>query len=59
MNIELTIYNLITKQTFTKVFDDLYRVRDFVRKCKYSKKIRIIGQTGYETESQLRFVNYY
>jgi hypothetical protein len=59
MNIELTMLNLTTNKTFTLNFSDLYRLRDFVRKCKYSKKVKIIGQFGYETESQMRFVNNY
>ena len=34
--------NLINGKTFKKGFSSYYAISSFVRKCKYSKKIRII-----------------
>lgn len=59
MNIELTILNLKTNKVFTLSYNDIHKVKAFINKCKYSKKIKIIGQYGYETESQLRYANGY
>lgn len=40
---EVTCRNLKTSEVFTLPFNNEYSVRKFVRKCKFSKKVRILG----------------
>lgn len=41
---KLTILNLLTNETFTKYIKNEYFLRQFKRKCKYSKKVMIISE---------------
>ena len=43
----VTVLNLITKQTFDKIFSSPYLARKFISKCKYSKRVRVIGTSGF------------
>lgn len=54
---EVTCLNLTTNQTFTKYFDSIVEQRKFVIKCKYSKKIRVIG-ISCQTQSEYKYVKY-
>lgn len=40
---KVDIINLTNKKSFTKTFDSPYLMNKFIKKCKYSKKIKIIG----------------
>ena len=40
---KLDIINLANNKIFTKTFDSPYLMNKFIKKCKYSKKIKIIG----------------
>ena len=40
---EVTVLNLETGETFREPFKSLYFLEQFKRKCKYSKKLRIIA----------------
>lgn len=40
---EVELLNLDTKKTFTKVFWSEYLKDNFVRKCKYSKKVKVLS----------------
>ena len=58
--IKITLLNLLNGQVFEKVFEyDLDAIKTFIRKCKYSKKVEIIGQSGYECEEHYRYANGY
>lgn len=57
--ITIRAYNCEVHQEFTLKFKDMYKLRKFIRKCKHSKKIKILAQYGYESEEQLKFVNDY
>ena len=41
---ELVIINLVNKKKFTKIFNSEYLKNEFKNKCKYSKKIKVIGE---------------
>lgn len=43
---EVTVLNLISNMTFTKTFSSPYLAQAFIRKCKYSKKVRVIATSG-------------
>lgn len=57
--ITIRAYNLESNQEFTLKFKDMYKLRKFIRRCKHSKKIKILAQYGYESEQQMMFVNDY
>ena len=38
--------NLITGELFDKEFDSPYKLRNFINKCSYSKKIKVLGYTS-------------
>ena len=40
---EVNCINLVNNQRFTKYFYDYLAMQKFIRKCKYSKKIKITG----------------
>lgn len=40
---EVTVLDLAKHITFIKCYDSLYKLEQFKRKCKYSKKIQIIS----------------
>lgn len=40
---EIECLDLINNKVFTKVFYSIKKKNDFIRKCKYSKKIKVIG----------------
>ena len=40
---EVTVLHLETGETFREPFKSLYFLEQFKRKCKYSKKLRIIA----------------
>jgi hypothetical protein len=40
---ELICLNLTNNKRFTKVMDNYIQKEKFVRKCKYSKKIKIVA----------------
>lgn len=42
---EIELINLETNKRFTKIFWSEYLKRNFVRKCSYSKKVRIVSIT--------------
>lgn len=44
---EVTVLNLLTKATFIKTFASPYLARKFLAKAKRSKKIRVIGTSGF------------
>lgn len=44
---EVTILNLENGKKFTKTFDSLYFLKQFERKCKKSKNIKIIAISKY------------
>lgn len=47
-------FNLLTAESFTLEFEDVYAQRKFLRKLKYSKKIKCIGwETGSPSEDEL------
>lgn len=41
--ITITLRNLKTGEVFDKVFTSPYLARVFVNKCRFSKKVRVIG----------------
>lgn len=45
---EITLLNLKTNSSFTRVFYDVRLKDNFIRKCKYSKKVKIINIVNYE-----------
>lgn len=44
---EIDCLNLINNKVFKKVFYSIKKKNDFIRKCKYSKKIKVIGISDY------------
>lgn len=44
---EVELLNLETKVIFTKVFWDKQLKNKFIRKCKYSKKLKVLGVSDY------------
>lgn len=42
---EVELIDLETNKRFTKTFWNEFQMRNFVRKCKYSKKVKVIGIT--------------
>lgn len=40
---EVECLDLVNNKVFTKVFYSIKKKNDFIRKCKYSKKIKVIG----------------
>lgn len=38
------VLNLLTNQVFTKYIKNEYFLRQFKNKCKYSKKVRVVGE---------------
>lgn len=44
---EVTVLNLLTKATFIKTFASPFLARKFLAKAKRSKKIRVIGTSGF------------
>lgn len=40
---EIEVMNLKTKAIFKKVFDSYYKFNLFKNKCKYSKKVKVLG----------------
>ena len=44
---ELEIINLKTNAHFKKVFWNINTKNNFIRKCKYSKKIKIVNTYDY------------
>lgn len=55
--ITIVIKNKINGQVFEKNYYDLEKVKNFIRKCKYSKKVMIIAQLGYETATEYEYCN--
>lgn len=43
---EVLVLDLIRNITFTKTFSSPFLARKFINKCKYSRKVRVIGTTG-------------
>lgn len=43
---EVTILNLVSKTTFIRQFESPYLAQKFIRKCRYSKKVRVIATSG-------------
>lgn len=41
---ELIILNLKTNEKFSKIFNSEYLMNKFIKKAKYSKEIKIIGE---------------
>lgn len=41
---EIVCLNLSNNKRFSKIFYDYLLKEDFVRKCKYSKKIKIVAK---------------
>lgn len=39
---EVELLNLKTNKKFTKIFWSPYLMNNFIRKCKYSKKLKLI-----------------
>jgi hypothetical protein len=50
-------FNLLTGQEFTLTFNNLKQQRLFLLRCKFSKKIKVLGYT-YQNESQYRYLEY-
>lgn len=46
-----------TGREFTLYFDDLKKQRNFLIKCRYSKKIHIIGFT-YQSYTQYQYLTF-
>lgn len=44
---EVDCLDLVKQTRFTKIFYGIKKLNDFKRKCKYSKKIKIIGISDY------------
>lgn len=44
---EIECLNLENNKTFTKMFWSIKKKNDFIRKCKYSKKIKVIRILDY------------
>lgn len=44
---EVECLDLINNKVFTKVFYSIKKKNDFIRKCKYSKKIKVIRILDY------------
>ena len=44
---EVTVLNLLTNATFIKQFSSPFLARKFLAKAKHSKKIRVIGTSGF------------
>lgn len=42
--IEVGCLNLLTNKRFTLTFDSMYKVRRFVLKCMYSKKLKVVSK---------------
>ncbi len=42
---EVELLNLKTNEKFTKIFWNLNILKDFIRKCEYSKKVKVITIT--------------
>lgn len=44
---EVLLLNLFNNKIFSKVFWSGYQKDNFVRKCSYSKKVRVVGIIDY------------
>lgn len=44
---EVELLNLKTNQTFSRVFYDKWQKDRFVKKCSYSRKVKVIGVLCY------------
>ena len=44
---EIKCLDLITNKIFYKIFWSIKKKNDFIRKCKYSKKIKVIEILDY------------
>lgn len=58
--IKIKLLNKLNGEIFTKEFEyDLDTIRNFLRKCRYSKKVEVLSQIGYECEEHYRYANGY
>ena len=56
----ITLLNKLNGAVFEKKFEyDLDTIKTFLRKCRYSKKVEVIVQKGYECEEHYRYANGY
>lgn len=44
---EVELMNIETGAIFTKKFDSPYLMNQFLRKCKYSKKVKVLSTTKW------------
>lgn len=54
---EVYCYDIIKGREFTLRFDDLHKQRVFLLRCKYSRKIKVLGYT-WQSESQRLYLEY-
>ena len=54
---EVWCLDLKTNKEFTLHFNDLHKQRLFLLRCKYSKKIMVLGYT-YQNQSQNDYLRY-
>lgn len=52
--IEIECLCLATWKTFIKEFDDFQRAKRFCLKCKYSKKIKVVGIYNVSSYEELQ-----
>ena len=46
---EVEMINLITQQRFTKIFWNKKNKDNFIRKCSFSKKVKVLGVNDWST----------
>ena len=51
----VTCIDMANGKIFTKEFDDLIKQKQFMRKCRYSKKLFITGYT-YDGQDEYEFL---
>ena len=54
---EVWCRDLVKGKDFILKFNDLHKQRVFLLRCRYSKKIMVLGYT-WQTESQYQYLQY-
>jgi len=45
---DVILINLVTGKRFVKTFDSLFLCRKFVEKCRFSKKVKVVGHPIFD-----------
>lgn len=54
---EVVCYDKTTNKTFTLHFDNLYKQRKFLIKCRYSNKLMVLSYT-YQSQAEYEYLEF-